>query len=54
MTKEEAGKLKVPFGKYAGETIEDVPNHYLEWAAEEWDEKSPTTKAIRIFLGYEE
>jgi uncharacterized protein (DUF3820 family) len=29
--------MKMPFGKYKGEPVEDIPADYLEWALENCD-----------------
>lgn len=36
----------MPFGKYAGEPIEDVPTEYLEWACETWNFATSDRKAL--------
>uniref|UniRef100_A0A6H1ZMB8 Putative quorum-sensing-regulated virulence factor n=1 Tax=viral metagenome TaxID=1070528 RepID=A0A6H1ZMB8_9ZZZZ len=34
---EKALARKMPFGKYKGQTLEDIPDSYLEWASSaEW------------------
>ncbi len=30
--------MKMPWGKHAGEEIEDLPDNYLKWLAENLDE----------------
>lgn len=44
----------MPFGKYRGAEIEDVPTEYLEWCEEKFDEteRAELLKAIQTELGY--
>ena len=47
--------FKVPFGKYKGKDIEDIPNDYLNWLQEqEWfcDKFDNGLNAIQIELQY--
>jgi uncharacterized protein (DUF3820 family) len=32
-------KIKLPFGKYKGFYLKDVPSDYLDWAAKHWVEE---------------
>lgn len=32
--------MKIPFGKYKGEDIRDVPSGYLDWLLENFDPKT--------------
>ena len=36
--------MKLPFGKYKNEDIEDVPSYYLEWFLENIDPPTDTAK----------
>ena len=36
--------LRMPFGKYRGEPIEDLPSDYIEWALRELDSLRPAIK----------
>jgi hypothetical protein len=38
----------MPWGKFKGKDIEDLPSSYLKWLAENIDEKKPQNKAICI------
>jgi len=37
---------KLPFGMYKGKKIEQIPDNYLRWIAENLDEDTPLHKAI--------
>jgi len=39
-------KPKMPYGKFSGRVIEDLPTSYLKWIAENWDEKTEQGKLI--------
>jgi uncharacterized protein (DUF3820 family) len=39
-----ANALKMPFGKHRGESIEDLPSDYIEWALRELDSLRPAIK----------
>lgn len=39
-----ASALKMPFGKFKGEPIEDLPTDYIEWALRELDSLRPAIK----------
>lgn len=41
---EKEEQLKMPFGKYAGQYIEDIPSSYLKWVAENIEEDTPSKK----------
>lgn len=32
--------LKMPYGKYSGTLIKDLPDNYLQWVSENWGEDS--------------
>jgi putative quorum-sensing-regulated virulence factor len=36
---------KMPFGKYKGEKIEDLPTDYIEWCLSEIESLSPSLQA---------
>ena len=38
--------MLMPFGKYSGEPIDDLPSGYIEWALETWDFKTDERKAL--------
>uniref|UniRef100_A0A6M3KNA5 Putative quorum-sensing-regulated virulence factor n=1 Tax=viral metagenome TaxID=1070528 RepID=A0A6M3KNA5_9ZZZZ len=38
--------MRMPYGRFKGQEIEDLPSSYLKWIAENWDEKSTTNKMI--------
>lgn len=45
--------MKVTFGKFKGKDIEDIPNSYLQWASENFDNMSDElTEAINEELKY--
>lgn len=33
--------MLMPFGKYSGEPVDDIPSGYLQWALETWEFKTP-------------
>lgn len=33
------GEIKMPAGKFAGKTLEEIPSPYLKWVAENWDDE---------------
>jgi hypothetical protein len=36
----------LPFGRYKGKPIHEVPSSYLLWAAENWNEDRPFVAAV--------
>jgi hypothetical protein len=38
--------LRMPWGKFKGELVEDLPSSYLQWLAENIDERKPRNRAI--------
>lgn len=38
--------MRMPFGKYAGEDIEDVPSKYLKWFLENIDPETTFLESI--------
>ena len=38
--------MRMPWGKYKGQPIEDLPSSYLRWLAENVDESNPRNKAV--------
>ena len=40
--------MKLPFGKFKGREIEELPSSYLLWLAENMDESNPLNKKICI------
>lgn len=43
---------RMPFGKYRGRPVEDVPAGYLAWLLEETDVREPHRSAIRDELAW--
>lgn len=39
-------KMKMPYGKYKGKSIKDLPSSYLKWIAENWKEDTKNNKKI--------
>jgi len=39
-------KMKMPYGKYKGKDIDQLPSGYLRWVAENWKEDIPQNRAI--------
>lgn len=50
----EDAEIKMPAGKYKDQSIEDVPNGYLEWIVEKLDEEKSERmiSEIQKELGY--
>jgi hypothetical protein len=47
--------MNMPFGKYKGEDLEDIPRHYLEWCLKNiQDLRQPLRGAIEDVLEYSE
>ena len=40
--------MKMPYGKFKGREIHQLPDSYLLWIAENFDETNPTGKKICI------
>lgn len=38
--------MLMPIGEYAGNDIDTIPNYYLKWVAENWDEDSAFKKRL--------
>jgi len=38
--------MKMPYGKFKGRDIENIPSWYLKWIAENWKEDMPENKLI--------
>ena len=38
--------MKMPYGKFKGQDIEEIPSGYLKWLAENIDERNPRNKEI--------
>lgn len=50
-----ASLFTIPFGKYKGRDIEDLPRHYLEWLTEQqffWEKYPEGCKAVATELRY--
>lgn len=46
--------MKMPFGKYKGRLIHDVPRHYLRWALATLDVSGDLKKAMQMGLEKQE
>lgn len=42
----------MPFGKYKGQTIEEIPSNYLRWMTDNLDDKPALTAAAKKELRY--
>lgn len=38
--------MQMPFGKYSGKEIDDIPSHYLKWFAENIKPESDTLNKL--------
>lgn len=38
--------MKMPYGKFKGKEINQLPSGYLRWMAENWKEDTPNNSAI--------
>jgi uncharacterized protein (DUF3820 family) len=50
MTLERCRAFVMPFGKYAGKTLPEVPRSYLEWIATEGAGKANVQRAVAFWL----
>lgn len=53
MPENDPGKFIMPFGKYKGEYLEDIPEDYLQWAYENLDLRPDLEQAMEAVLSYD-
>lgn len=40
------GEVMMPYGKFKGKKMVDLPTWYVKWVAENWREDTPANRAI--------